>query len=38
MGFADGAVRWIRYDIDPTVHRSLSHRSDGAVIPGTVLR
>ena len=38
MGLADGAVRWIRYDIDPTVHRSLSHRSDGAVIPGTALR
>jgi hypothetical protein len=38
MGFADGAVRWIRYDIDPAVHRSLSHRSDGAVIPGNALR
>lgn len=38
MGFADGAVRWIRYDIDPAIHRSLSHRSDGAVIPGNVFR
>ena len=38
MGFADGAVRWIRYDIDPAVHRSLSHRSDGAVIPGNAFR
>jgi len=38
MGFADGAVRWIRYEIDPAIHRSLSHRSDGAVIPGNAFR
>ena len=38
MAFADGAVRWIRYDIDPVIHHSLSHRSDGAVIPGNALR
>ncbi|MDA0818374.1 MAG: DUF1559 domain-containing protein [Planctomycetota bacterium] len=38
MGFADGATRWIRYQIDPTVHRNLAHRSDGGVIPGNVLR
>jgi type II secretory pathway pseudopilin PulG len=38
MGFADGATRWVRYQIDPSVHRSLSHRSDGAVIPGDALR
>jgi len=38
MGFADGAIRWVRYQIDPAVHRSLSNRSDGAVIPGDALR
>lgn len=34
MGFADGSVHWIAYEIDPAVHRNLSHRADGAVIPG----
>ena len=38
MGFADGSVRWIRYEIAAGVHSSLSHRSDGAVIPGNAFR
>mgnify|MGYP006270073255 CR=1 FL=1 len=38
MAFADGAVRWIRYDIDRAVHFALSDRMDGAVIPGNAVR
>ncbi|MEX0688400.1 MAG: hypothetical protein WD072_07025 [Pirellulales bacterium] len=38
MAFADGAVRWIRYEIDPAVYRSLSNRGDWVVIPGDAFR
>ena len=29
MAFCDGPVKLISYDIDPTVHMQLGHRSDG---------
>lgn len=38
MSLADGAVKWIRYDIDPAVHKALSNRKDGVVIPGNAIR
>lgn len=38
MSFADSAVKWIRYDIDPAVHKALSNRKDGVVIPGNAIR
>ena len=38
MSFADGAVKWIRYEIQADVHRALSNRKDGAVIPGNAIR
>jgi prepilin-type processing-associated H-X9-DG protein len=30
--FADGSMHFIRYDIDPTVHRWLGNRQDGNAI------
>ena len=32
MSFCDGSARWIRYDVDPTVHRRLGNRRDGGVV------
>ena len=29
MAFCDGAVKLMRYIIDPTIHMQLGHRSDG---------
>ena len=29
MCFADGAVRWLPYDLDPLIHRRLAIRADG---------
>ena len=42
MAFCDGAVRWLRYDINPQVHWGLSDRNANhpslPVIPGTGVR
>jgi prepilin-type processing-associated H-X9-DG protein len=32
FAFCDGSVRQIRFAIDPQLHRSLGHRSDGAIL------
>ena len=37
MSLADGSVRWIAYDINPTIHSNLSNRRDGQAIPGDAL-
>jgi prepilin-type N-terminal cleavage/methylation domain-containing protein/prepilin-type processing-associated H-X9-DG protein len=33
MAFCDGSVRIIQFDIDPEIHRTYGHRSDGVVVP-----
>jgi prepilin-type N-terminal cleavage/methylation domain-containing protein len=35
MAFGDASVHNISYDIDPTTHKWLGHRSDGETLPGT---
>ena len=35
MAFCDSSVRNISYDIDPTTHKWLGHRSDGEALPST---
>ena len=32
ISFCDGSVRWMPYEIDPTVHRRLGNRRDGGVV------
>ncbi|MCE2726964.1 MAG: hypothetical protein LW698_09340 [Planctomycetaceae bacterium] len=32
MSLADGSVRSIPYDIDPTVHQALAGRKDGIIV------
>jgi prepilin-type N-terminal cleavage/methylation domain-containing protein len=35
MAFCDASIHVISYEIDPTTHKWLGHRSDGETLPGT---